>query len=277
MGKDDYWHAKLLDGAVRVPLFRDWKAEDQMIYVEGIDHVDLPFNGALCLVGCNGIGKTTTLEEIRQALVGIGFRDASNEREYNPLSGLDDLLGNERSKAAGYIVSFDKGTRFVRADSSLGSYATDYDYEEISSWVSSHGEGIIARLNGAVRAIAAFVKKAKAEKVPLVVTIDDADAGTSIDVVAELRAMVDDLVGLLTSDGVPHLILISSNSFELVRGLPCLYVRDMTPRRFDDYDSYREFVLESKKDKTARNKARAALLEKKERKRKERAGNDDLF
>ena len=258
MGNDsEAWRAKLLDGAVRIPLFSAWKDEDQMVYAPEVDHVDLPLDGILCLVGCNGSGKTTTVEQVKQALEGIGFRDAKGEVEYNPLHGFHSA----EDPATGYFVPFDRGTRYVSKPGDGESWLTAFDLDEMGGWFCSNGEGVSGRFVGAAKAMGTFFKKAKDEGVPIVVMVDDADAGTSIDVVSEMRAFLERVDRDLKRAGVPHLILVTSNSYELVHGLPCLYVRDMSPRAFATYEDFRDFTFASRKDKDARDRKRGKAVE----------------
>ena len=255
------WKAKLLDGAIRIPLFSSWKDEDQMVYAPEVDHVDLPLDGILCLVGCNGSGKTTTVEQVKQALGGAGFRDAKDEKEYNPLHGWRSLMGGKDDKAAGYLVLFDKGARFVPNKGGGGeSWFSAIDIDTIGGWFCSNGEGVSDRFAGAAKAMGTFFKKAREEGVPIIIMVDDADAGTSIDVVSEMRSFLEGVDRDLKKAEVPHLILVTSNSYELIHDLPCLYVRDMTPRTFTTYEEFRDFTFASRKDKDARDKERAKAV-----------------
>lgn len=276
MGND--WKAQLLNGAVRIPLFSNWKDEDQMVYAPEVDHVDLPLDGILCLVGCNGSGKTTTVEQIKQALEGAGFRNAKDEKEYNPLHGLRSLWGKkeEDDKAAGYLIIFDKDARFVpNTGGGAEEWGSAFDLDEIGGCFCSNGEGVIGRFAGAAKAMGTFFKKARKEGVPIIIMVDDADAGTSIDVVSEMRSFLESVDRDLKKAGVPHLILVTSNSYELIHGLSCLYVRDMTPRLFTSYEDFREFTLASRKDKDARDEKRAKAVEARREKRAEDGEDDD--
>ena len=270
----DDWRATLLDGAIRIPLFSAWKDEDQMVYASEVDHVDLPLDGILCLVGCNGSGKTTTIEQVKQALEGAGFRDAKDEKEYNPLHGWRLSLGDKEDKATGYLVLFDKDARYVTKPGAGESWLTAFDLDEMSGWFCSNGEGVSGRFAGAAKAMGIFFKKSKKEGVPIVIMVDDADAGTSIDVVSEMRSFLEDVDRKLKEAGVPHLILVTSNSYELIHDLPCLYVRDMTPRTFTTYEDFRNFTFASRKDKDARDEKRAKAV-KARRKKYAKEGDDD--
>ena len=276
MGNEKDWKAELLDGAIRIPLFSSWKDEDQMVYAPEVDHVDLPLDGILCLVGCNGSGKTTTIEQAKQALEGAGFRNAKDEKEYNPLHGWRSLLGDKDDKATGYLVIFDRKARFVpNAGNGADAWSSEFDLGEIGSWFCSNGEGVSGRFAGAAKAMGVFFKKARKEGVPILIMVDDADAGTSIDVVTEMRSFLESVDRDLKEAGVPHLILVTSNSYELIHDLPCLYVRDMTPRLFTSYEGFRDFTLASRKDKDARDVERVKAIKAKEERYTKKDENDD--
>lgn len=251
-------------GGVRFLLTPNWRAEDQVAL--GSDHIDVPSDRVVALVGCNGIGKTTILEQIAQALKADGVLDASDSKEYNPLEGMFRNLGKrEETKRAkdptGFLITFDKVKSYIPASSKKDarSWLEASEMNRLFSGMSSNGESVIRRLNSAIAAIGHFVEKAQLARTPVYILIDDADAGTSVDVIAELRDALIELSARLRELRIPHLIIVSANSYEFVRS------GDVTPivvptlktvkGGFPTYESFREAIAQTRKGKEARDAA----------------------
>lgn len=250
--KQEYPHLEKTDEGITILLSNNWKDENQNLFET--DRITIPQGRPVCLVGCNGIGKTTVMEEIGDTIRRLmGARNAKDEREYNPFAGI--FRRDDEKPAGAYYVMFDKDSNFTVFDPKKGgeAWGFDSDMSRFFGSMSSNGESLVRKLNGAFGAIGIFAKKAIAQKIPFFLFLDDVDAGTSIDVIAEIREEVNGLSGFLRSKGAEHYIVIASNSFELIRGMDCICVRDMSNVKFDDYDSYREFVLKTRKEKEKRD------------------------
>lgn len=246
--KPAYPHLERTESGISVALTNDWYEEDQGMFEAG--SIEIPQGKPLCLVGCNGSGKSTAIEQIRQTIhEELGARDAANEREFNPMAG---VFRRDDSTAGAYYVSFDRSANFVLADDG-SSWISRSDMDWFLGMMASNGEGLIHKLNGAIAAIRIFSARAAEAGVPFFLFLDDADAGTSIDVASEVREAILDLSAKMGAAGAEHYIVIASNSFELARGLDCVYVRDMSRMRFDDYETYKAFVLKTREAKERRD------------------------
>ena len=235
-------------------LTNNWKDENQGIFTT--KSVEIPANQITCLIGCNGIGKTTAIEEMKQFLESTGAREVTDLQEYNPMAGLFDSLreDKDKKKPTAYIVYFDKDKTFIKNKGQGGqSWGFDHDIARICGNNSSNGESVIMRLNGAIEAIGIFIKKSIKEQVPLWIFIDDVDAGTSIDVIAEVKANLIQASEYLNKHNLEHYIVVTSNSFEFAKDMYCLYARTMKPIEVTDYEKYKKFVLKSRKDKEKRD------------------------
>ena len=237
------------ENGTKFRLTNNWRDENQAGGIFTVKSVEIPKNKITCLVGCNGMGKTTTLEEIKQFLESSGVQDVADTDEYNAMASAFRSLSNKKEKKpVGYILYFDKGAKFV-----LGKKKSWIDDLGLSQMWMSNGESVVSRLNGAFEAITIFAKKAIAEQVPFWLLIDDVDAGTSIDVISEVKASLIDLSNYLNKNNLEHYIIVTSNSFEFARDLDCLYVRNMKPVRFSEYEEFKKFVLKSRKAKEKRD------------------------
>lgn len=245
--------AKKTEAGTKFSLTNDWKDEDQRIFT--VKSVEIPANKITCLIGCNGIGKTTAIEEMKQFLQNAGAKDVKDLQEFNPMAGLFESLKNEKpKKPTAYIVFFDKDSSFVKNQrKGLDSWCFEHDMGGFLGNFSSNGESVIRRLNGAIEAIEMFTKKAVQEQVPLWIFIDDVDAGTSIDVIAKVKANLIEADNYLNKHNLEHYIIVTSNSFEFARDMYCLYARNMKQVTVSDYEEYKKFVLKSRKDKEKRD------------------------
>lgn len=230
-------------------LTNNWRDENQAGGIFTVKSVEIPKNKIVCLVGCNGIGKTTTLEEIKQFLESSGVQDVADTDEYNAIAGVFRSLSNKKEKKpVGYLISFDKEAKFV-----LEKKKSWFDEMGLGQMWMSNGESVVSRLNGAFQAITIFAKKAVAKQVPFWLLIDDVDAGTSIDVISEVKASLVDLSNYLNKNNLEHYIVVTSNSFEFAKDMYCLYARTMKKVEVTDYEKYKKFVLKSRKDKEKRD------------------------
>ena len=86
------------------------------------------------------------------------------------------------------------------------------------------------------------------------ILLDAMDSGFSIDNVIEMK----DLFQLVLNDakqmGIELYIVISSNEYELVDGAECLDVTSGKYMQFKSYSEYKEFILETRKQKNKRFK-----------------------
>ena len=97
-------------------LTNNWKDENQGIFT--VKSVEIPANQITCLIGCNGIGKTTAMEEIKRSLEQTGAKDVIGLQEYNPMAGFFESFREtkKKKKPTAYIIYFDKDQTFVKND-----------------------------------------------------------------------------------------------------------------------------------------------------------------
>lgn len=202
--------------------------------------------GLTVLVGCNGIGKTTLLMNIKERL----------ENNNIPFMEFDNLRhGGGRSKdKAGFSGNFNL----------LASLVT-----------SSEGENIILNISSIIEDIGRFVKTGeysnynkkikeafdklfvKSEEEKEIsnerwILLDAVDSGLSVDNIVDLKELFKFILD--NSDGKEIYIIVSANEYEIANGEQCLDVYNMKYITFNNYDEYRNMILESRKLKEARNK-----------------------
>ncbi len=177
--------------------------------------------GVTILVGCNGSGKTTLLNVIKRSIENKGL----------PLiyyNNLTDGGSQSRSKAA-FLGDF-------------GFLAT--------SLYSSEGENIRLNLTNIVKRIGKCVSDNKDAK-EFWFILDAIDSGFSVDNVIEIKK---DLLSFVLEEEKDKDIyfVISANEYELCKDYDCLDVTNLKYVKFPDYDSYRDFIIESREYKNKR-------------------------
>ena len=209
--------------------------------------------GVTVLTGCNGIGKTTLLHQIKSFL----------KKENIPCLMFDNLK--------------DGGQNSISYHASLDDFAF-----AATAMCSSEGENILmnignlaARLNKFVRtgdsskndrydklskAIEKLVNKDsdKEEKeIPNErwILLDAIDSGFSVDNIVDLK---EDLFKTILeyNFGNEIYIIVSANEYELCRGEQCFDVYNGKYTTFKDYEDYRDFILKSREWKEKRNRGK---------------------
>jgi len=201
-------------------------------------------SGVTVLVGCNGIGKTTLLNNIESEL----------KKRNIPVLHFDNLSdggSNARSEKA-----------FMEEFSFLAE-----------SMCSSEGENIVLNLRDLAEKIEKFVKTGvnKGKYNPFAeifkndkedkkceelsnerwILFDAVDSGLSIDNIVDLKeGLFNTIVEHEKDKGI--YIIISANEYEMANGEQCFDVYNGKYITFIDYNEYRNMILESKKWKENR-------------------------
>jgi len=175
--------------------------------------------GITVLVGCNGAGKTTMLRQIEEQL----------ENEEEP------------------FVSFDNKTEGgQRAMDSFGFFK---QFAELATMVcSSEGEQIMIVLGKQAKKVGELSRNNQDRNI--FVLLDAVDSGFSIDNICALKKYLFDLA--IKNHPKDVYIICTANSYEMARGEDCIDVISCEHVRFNDYEEYRNFVIETSKKKEAR-------------------------
>lgn len=172
--------------------------------------------GLTVLVGCNGIGKTTLLNCIKDSL-------QSKEVPVITFNNLQDGGSKAISKA--------------------GFYG---DMEFMATAIcSSEGENIIMNIGNLAKDIGVFVTKNIGKK-EIWILLDAVDSGLSIDNVIDVKnylfkTIIDDT----KSKGIDAYIIVSANEYEMANGENCLDVYNCKHVTLSNYDDYKKLILDS--------------------------------
>lgn len=208
--------------------------------------------GITVLVGCNGIGKSTLLRNIKDVL----------KKENVPCINFNNLS---------------EGGHHARQES---LEIQDFTLLSLLSY-SSEGECIALNLKKFSKRIIDFIKTGEStkrsdkftkaleslckkpdgqEEIKKVIKerwilFDAVDSGLSVDNIVELKEyFFKALLDLSISSENDIYIIVSANEYEMARGEQCMDVYNGKYLTFKDYEEYRNMVLESRKWKEERGK-----------------------
>lgn len=178
-------------------------------------------SGLTVLVGCNGMGKTTLIHQLKSQV----------KKENIPTISYDNLHeGGDHAK-------------------SEAGFRNDWDFVA-TSLQSSEGENIVMNVGKLASKIGRFVKDNKGSS-ELWIFLDAVDSGLSVDNVVDIKRYLFKTI----FDDNPNTdiyIIASANEYELARDESCFDVYNGKYIKFKDYEEYRNFILESRKIKDKR-------------------------
>ena len=176
--------------------------------------------GITILVGCNGMGKTTLIQQLKHKL----------ENNNIPVISFDNL--------------HDGGSR---AREKAGFYG-DVDFLA-TSIQSSEGENINMNLGRFASQIGRFVRENR-DKTELWIFLDAVDSGLSVDNIVDLKELLFKTILNDVSDSDVY-IIASANEYELARDENCFDVYTGNYITFKNYEEYRSFIIKTRmiKDK----------------------------
>lgn len=221
--------------------------EEKKLHIINMKELEIKPYEITALVGCNGSGKTISILQMKEQLRQSGFEDIGDDISYNPFA----VFIRDKKPAKGYYVLFSKNAEFVKTDNrSWGETASLADmYRRV---MLSTGEGIVDRANEFMVATKAAAAKAEKEKVPLVIFVDDFDAGVSIDIMLDMRKLLDTCFNWCRKREIEAYAVVSSNSYDLIRGYRCIYPYNGQEYTFNNYEDFKNFVLFSREIKNKR-------------------------
>ena len=177
--------------------------------------------GITVLVGCNGIGKTTLLHQIKENLKDNDI----------PVCSYNFFEDDEKKMRQKYLANGE--TR------KLANFVT-----------SSEGERITYIACDLFYKIGRMINENPNSK-EYWVLVDAIDSGLSIDGIIEVKESIGTVLEENKDKDV--YFLISTNSYELARKEKCLMVENGKYTRFFSYEDYRNYILDSRDYKNKRD------------------------
>ncbi len=204
--------------------------------------------GVTVLVGCNGIGKTTFIHQIEDELKKADI-------PYMEYDNLHDGGSNSVSEAG-----FNEDFAFLAT--AISSSEGENIWLNISKFASELGNfvktGKVKEKNPFTEAFKVLDDKSEENRKFLAerwILLDAVDSGLSVDNIIDIK---EDLFRTIVEHnyGNEIYIVISANEYEMARGEQCFDVYNGKYITFKDYEDYRKMIIESKKWKKERAKAR---------------------
>lgn len=177
--------------------------------------------GITVLVGCNGIGKTTLLHQIKENLKDNDI----------PVCSYNFFEDDEKKMRQKYLANG--------------------KMRELANFVtSSEGERITYIACDLFYKIGRMINENPNSK-EYWVLVDAIDSGLSIDGIIEVKESIGTVLEENKDKDV--YFLISTNSYELARKEKCLMVENGKYTRFFSYEDYRNYILDSRDYKNKRD------------------------
>lgn len=183
--------------------------------------------GVTVLVGCNGIGKSTLLHNIKEQI-------KKEKLEFIEFDNLRDGGSNARSRA-GFYGNMD----FL-----------------VGSFYSSEGENIVMNMGQQAARMGSYMRK-NPDQEEYWFLLDAIDSGLSIDNIVDIKEYMFKTI-IEYNKGKKIYIIISANEYELCNGENCFDVFHGKYIKFANYEEYRKFILDSKEWKNQRGDSEEA-------------------
>ena len=210
--------------------------EERMIYKKGSVTIE---PGVTVLVGCNGSGKSTLQIIMKNQLKhdNIQFISYDNEKDGGYQSRQYEMEFGDPLKSFNMCMSSEGENILInlsRIATDIGKYVRTGKHETIlSKFDDIFNTGPKEDNTGNQRWI----------------FFDAVDSGYSIDNVVEFKELLHLIVSDCNDYNLEPYIIVSANSYEMCADMPCLSVIDCAYTEFQDYQSYRDFILKTRKFK----------------------------
>ena len=218
--------------------------------------------GLTVLVGCNGAGKTTLLnninDEMKNANIPCHFYNNLNEGGSSSISSTL-FLGNTELAVSLWTASEGEAIKI-----NFGQLSTKFDRfleEGFFDTQKNRLANIFRQYNGSEELKIATNKR--------VLLFDAVDSGLSVDSIVELKMVFEEVLKKAEEYNIELYLVISANEYELARKSRCFDVNSGTYVEFENYESYRKFILKSRERKEKRIQKQAIWFENKRRREAE--------
>ncbi len=195
-------------------------------------------SGLTVLVGCNGAGKSTMLQNIKDDLdhnVPCMLFDNQANTDYAFQKGFNidyGMLATYKASSEGERITLNIGKLATKLREFIFKGESGEDRERRLLWNDSEKE-----VN--------FINERW-------LLLDAVDSGYSIDNVIELKSLFKLIIEDSKKLGVDVYIVIAANEYELANNENCLDVMEGKYVTFKDYEDYKQFILNTRKKKDKR-------------------------
>lgn len=234
----------------KINLYRDYYDEGFNLYKKRVIEIN---SGVTVLVGCNGIGKTTLLRQLKQRLKSEGI----------PCLMFDNLTegGSHAVSEAGFNEDFAFVANAVQSSEGENIVMNIANFaKRVGEFVRDGMDSKQKKENNLMKCLSAIngTNTDKEEKeIPKErwILFDAIDSGLSVDNIVDIKEQLFDTI-LKYNFGNEIYIVVSANEYEMARGEKCFDVYNGKYVKIKDYEEYRNLVLQSKEWKYARTKVK---------------------
>lgn len=178
--------------------------------------------GLTVLVGCNGIGKSTLIMQLKDQL----------KKDKTPFISFDNLKDGGASAR------------------SMAGFRNDFSFLATASF-SSEGENIFMNMSRFAKQITIFVQCNVGHVNEMWIFMDAVDSGYSVDNIEDVKNFIHLILKDYCEKGDIYFI-VSANEYEMARNEQCFDVLRGKYRTFRSYDAYRNFILKTREEKNKR-------------------------
>ena len=204
--------------------------------------------GLTVLVGCNGAGKTTMLNNIEAVLK----KEKIPCKSYNALvegtNSIGSMFFNEEMELAAGLMTASEGEA---QNINIGIFSAGLrEFIRTGKYNSGRKEDRLAEIF-----MSEERKKAENERpVPKErwILLDASTSGVSIDSILEIKGLISLMKEDAESMGIELYVIVATNEYEMANGEECLDVMTGCYKTFKTYNSYRKFILKSREQKNRR-------------------------
>lgn len=177
--------------------------------------------GVTILVGCNGVGKTTLIQQLKSRCEKYDIPSLSfDQRGFQSSSMLMDKMLNVDGDISGLINMY-ASSEGQRIRESLYYFGTEYQK---------------------------FLKTIKNHQNHIFFFFDALDSGLSVDNIIEFkRDCVEPIIKTCNEADKEAYIIVPCNEYEMARGENCLILPELTYREIKSYDTYRKIILKTRR------------------------------
>lgn len=192
-------------------IITDYYVEGENLYNFKDLYID---KGITVFTGCNGIGKTTLLEIIKNKLEETDTPFIMYDNLHD--GDTNNLYKVHSAELFALLLQSSEGENIMN---NLGIFTMDLK--------------VLLETNGDLQKW---------------ILLDAIDSGLSIDNIVELRELLETIL----TDHKNVYIVIAANSYELTRNATCIDTYTGSYIEFKDYEDYKKYILESRKTKDER-------------------------
>lgn len=203
--------------------------------------------GVTVLVGCNGIGKTTFLHQVRYKL-------KKQNIPYIEYDNLHDGSSNSVSEAGfnedfGFIATAISSSEGENIILNMNKFASDLrDFIKTGSVIEKNP------FAKAFKALNSVVDERKEVVPERWILLDAVDSGLSVENIVDIKELFKTI--LEYNYGNEIYIVVSANEYEMARGEQCFDVYNGKYISYNDYEEYRNMIIKSRDWKDNRIKVK---------------------